>query len=195
MSPKRFLPTTIATAALLAVSACGGQSTSTAPANTAPADASAPAASSAPATTKADSNAPAVNPCEALTPEEVTEISGVQITGTRESSILGMDSCDYQTASVMDGLTASSQSGPMQGTLDAQMQGVKIGIPNAQISKVEVAGAKDARIAEGTTSGVPIVMVAFTKGSGLYLVTLAHSESEAPQVKDMAMRLAGAMAA
>lgn len=193
MSPKRFLPMTIATAALLAVSACGGQSTPTAPANTAPADASAPATSSA--TQEADSNAPVVKPCEALTSEEVTEISGVQITSTRESSVLGMDSCDYETGSVMDGLTASSQSGPMQGTLDAQMQGVKIAIPDAQISNVEVAGAKDARIAEGTTSGVPIVMVAFTKGSGLYLVTLAHSESEAAQVKDMATRMAGAMAA
>lgn len=199
MSFPRFLPLTLATAALLVVSACGGQSTSSSPANTAApaATTSAPGggATSAASTTAADSGGAAVKPCEALTAAEVTEITGVQITGTRESTLVGMDSCDYETASVMDGLTLSAQSGKMQATLDAQMKGVTIAIPDAKVSKIDIQGANDARIAEGTTSGIPIVMVAFTKGSALYLVTLAHTDADGAKAKDMATRMAVAMAA
>lgn len=193
MTLRHTLFATLAAGALVTLTACGGGTTqSSSEPSTAPAPATTTTAASAPPT-ESGSAASSDKPCEALTAAEVSEVIGAQVTEAKPSEIVGNHVCSYHAA--LGAPIVTSQISPLRGSVESNANAAFGPAGIKSTTPIDIPGAKDARVGEGSSGGAPMAGVIYAKGKSLHIVIVGVLEGDASTAKDFAVKAATAMAA
>jgi hypothetical protein len=183
-------------------SAGGGSSAGSAPASAPPASSAASGAASSGAGAATPTSSPeggtpgagavaaVADPCDVLDAAAVEDLSGVQVKKGTTQAVGGSHVCTWlpQDGTQRDSAVFSAQEGPLAGPL-SQVESQLKGEFDGKVSKLDLAGADDARYVTGTKSGLNVIDVVAQRGEVFYQVLVA-SPRDTAQHKGAAVKIA-----
>jgi hypothetical protein len=130
------------------------------------------------------------DPCDVIDAAAVENLSGVKVKKGTTQAVGGSNVCTWlpQDGTQSDSAVFSAQEGPLMGPL-SQVGGQLKDEFDGKISKLEVAGADDARYVTGTKSGLNVIDVVAQRGQVFYQVLVA-SPRDTAQHKGAAVTIA-----